>query len=203
MDKRHLHHVWRRLKPIPAWVFLVLAITSGAIGIYGLRQNNLKAIKLRDAVIAADKNKGDVETALRELREHIYAHMNADLSSGTGVQQPIQLKYRYDRLIAAEKSRVEKANGNIYTQAQAICEQRIPAGVSGGGRIACIEEYVSNNGVEENPVPESLYKFDFVSPRWSPDIAGFGLLFAGLFFLLFVVRFTLERWLHNRLHAHE
>lgn len=203
MNKRHVHHVWRRLKPINAWVFLVLAIFFAALGIYSMRQNNLTAIRLRDAVVKADEQNGDVETPLRALREHVYSHMNADLSNGTGLQQPVQLKFRYDRLVAAEKARVDAVNDNIYTQAQAECERQVPAGVSGGGRIACIEQYVSSNGVTEVPVQDALYKFDFISPRWSPDIAGFSLLLSAICFLLFVVRFTLERWLQHRLHAHE
>src|SRR5688572_23787669 len=131
MNKRHVHHVWRKLKPINAWVFLGLAIFFAALGVYSMRQNNLVSIRLRDAVVEADKQNGDVETPLRALREHIYSHMNADLSSGGGAQQPVQLKYRFDRLVAAEKARVEAANGNIYTQAQAECEKQFPAGVSG------------------------------------------------------------------------
>lgn len=203
MDKRHVHHVWRRLKPVNAWVFLGLAIFFAGLGIYSMRQNNLTAIRLRDAVVKADEQNGDVETPMRALREHVYSHMNADLSNGTGLQQPVQLKYRYDRLVAAEKARVDAVNGNIYTQAQAECEKQVPAGVSGGGRVACIEQYVSTNGVAETPIPDALYKFDFISPRWSPDIAGFSLLLAVICFLLFVVRFTLERWFQHRLHAHE
>lgn len=201
IDKRHLHHVWRKLRPINSWVFLGLALAFGIISIYAMRQNNLTAIRLRDTVIEADKQNADVEKPLRALREHVYSHMNADLSTGTGLQQPVQLKYRYDRLVAAEKARVEAANGNIYTQAQAECERQVPAGASGGGRIACIEQYVSNNGVAENPIPDALYKFDFVSPRWSPDVAGISLFLSAAFFLLFVVRFTLERWLKHELHA--
>lgn len=167
-----------------------------------MRQNNLTALRLRDVVIEADKNNTDVETPLRELREYTYAHMNANLATGTGVQQPIQLKYRYDRLVEAEKARVDAANGNIYTAAQAECERLFPAGqvgASGGGRITCIEQYVSTHGVSENSIPEDLYKFDFISPAWSPDVAGISLVIAVACFLLFVVRFTLEKWLKRRL----
>lgn len=202
-DKRHLHHIWRKLQPVNSWIFLGLAGAFLVIGVYAMRQNNLVSIRLRDAVVEADKQNGDVETPLKALRAHVYSHMNADLSSGTNVQQPVQLKYRYDRLVAAEKARVEAANGNIYSQAQASCEQQFPAGVSGSGRIGCIEQYVSSRGVAENPIPDALYKFDFVAPRWSPDVAGISLLLSGVFFLLFVVRFTGERWLRHRLHAHE
>jgi len=204
MDKRHLHHVWRKLRPINSWIFLGLAVLLTAISVYAMRQNNLVAIRLRDVVIEADKQNGDVETPLRALREHIYSHMNASLSSGTGVQQPVQLKYRYDRLVAAEKARVEGANGDVYAQAQAECERQFPAGVSGSGRISCIEQYISSHGgTTENTIPDALYKFDFVAPRWSPDVAGISLVLAVICFLLFVVRFTLEKWLNHRLHAHE
>lgn len=199
MDKRHLHHIWRKFKPVNAWVFLGLSAAFLALGVYAMRQNNLVSIRLRDQVIEADKNNGDVETPLKALREHIYSHMNADLSAGGGLQQPVQLKYRYDRLVAAEKARVEAANGDIYTRAQSECERLFPAGVSGRGRVGCIQDYVSANGVKENPVPDALYKFDFVSPTWSPDIAGLSLLLSAIFLLLFVVRFTLEKWFRHRL----
>lgn len=202
MNKKHIHHIWRKLRPVHSWIFLGLALACIGIGIFGMRQNNLTAIQLRDNVLEADKNGTDVEEPLRTLRQYVYSHMNSNLSTGTGVQHPVQLKYRYDRLVAAEKARVEAVNGDIYTRAQSDCERRFPAGVSGSGRIKCIEQYVSQNGVTENAIPDALYKFDFVSPRWSPDIAGFGLLFAVIFFALFVVRFTLERWFRHTLREH-
>lgn len=173
------------------------------IGVYALRQNNLTAIRLRDAVIAADKENKDVEEPLRKLREFVYGHMNADLSSGTGVQHPVQLKYRYERLVAAEKARVDKANGAIYTRAQTYCEKRFPASVGGGGRIGCIEEYVTEQGEKQRAIPDDLYKFDFVSPRWSPDVAGLSLLFSAVCFFLFIVRFGLYKWMQHELHSHE
>jgi protein tyrosine phosphatase len=63
---------------------------------------------LRDKLLVVDQQDGDVELALRELREHIYSHMNSELG-GSNVQQPIQLKYRYERLVNAEKVRVTQA----------------------------------------------------------------------------------------------
>jgi len=203
MNKRHLHHTWRKIRPISAWYFLVLAIFFFGLGVYAMRQNNLKAIELRDAVIAADKANKDVEKPLRELREFMYAHMNTDLSNDTGVQQPIQLKYRYDRLVAKEKARVEKANESVYTRAQSICERRYPAAGSGPNRIACIERYVTDNGVEERSIPDALYKFDFASPRWSPDLAGWSMVIGAIFLVLCIVRFALERWLKHEMHEHE
>lgn len=202
MNKRALHHFWVTIRSVSYWYFFAAFIVCSFIAVFALRQNNLTAINLREQVLEVDKQNGDVEMALRELREYVYAHMNADLSAGTGIQQPVQLKYRYERLVAAEKARVEKANESVYTAAQRHCERLHPGSFSGGPRVPCIAEYVSKNGIKEQPIPDDLYKFDFVSPRWSPDVAGLSMVLAGLFLFLFVVRFMLERWLRLELTGH-
>ncbi len=167
-----------------------------------LRQNNLTAIRLRDEVLEVDKQNGDIETALRHFREFVYSHMNTDLSTGSGIQQPIQLKYRYERLVAEEKARVEKANESIYTSAQKYCERKYPGSFSGGPRVPCIQDYVTKSGVREEPIADDLYKFDFASPRWSPDIAGISMVLAVISLVMFVIRFLLERWLKVELTGH-
>ena len=203
MNKKRLHHIWTKLRPISPWYFLVLAVISGIISINALRQNNLTMVRLRDEVFKADQQNTDVETPLRHLREFVYAHTNTNLSSGSNaVKPPIQLKYRYDRLIQAEKDRVGAADSQIYTDAQRICEQQIPGGVSGSGRVPCIQDYVSHRGVKEQAIPDSLYKFDFVSPLWAPDLAGWSLLISVVGLMLFLVLYGLDRWLKAELHDH-
>jgi hypothetical protein len=200
MNKRKLHHAWTLLRPASYWYFLVLALIGGAIFVYAYRDNNLKMIELREQVFIADKEDGDIEGVLRVLREHVHAHMNTDLASGdNAVRPPIQLKYRYERLAKAENERIAAHNASVYTQAQNYCERRFPTGLSGSGRIPCIEEYLSDNELTEQPISESLYKFDFISPRWSPDLAGWSLVASTLFLFLFFVRFSLERWLKHSL----
>lgn len=200
VNKRHLHYIHRRLEPISPWFFLSLAFVSLVISVGALRQNNINMLKLREAVYTADKENEDVEAALRNLREYVHSHMNTDLSANSnGIYPPIQLKYRYERLVAAEKKRVSKANEAIYTKAQAYCEARFPAGMSGSGRIPCIQNYVSERGEKEKAIPDVLYKFDFVSPRWSPDLAGWSLVATGVFLLLFVIRLAGEWWMRSEL----
>lgn len=202
-NKRRLHHVWARLRPINAWYFLAAAAVFLGLGIYGMRHNNLTALRLRDEVLAADKVNGDVETPLRELREFVYGHMNANLAQGNNaIKPPIQLKYRYERLVASQKDTVKSANAQIYNDAQRICEQRFPVGLSGSGRIPCVTDYVTNHSLKESTIPDSLYKFDFVAPVWSPDLAGISLLLSGICFVLFVVRWGLDRWLKTSLKSH-
>ena len=138
MDKSTLYRAWTRLTGIHYGVFLILCLIFAFIGVMALRANNQHMIILRDKVFQADKEDGDVETALHNLREYVYGHMNTDLSSGNNpVKPPIQLKYRYERLVAAEKARVEKVKGNVYSDAQAYCERTLPGSFYGGPRVAC------------------------------------------------------------------
>lgn len=195
LDKRFFKKLHRQLKSMNVWIILAVAIISGIVCALSLRNNNITALKLRDQVIQADKDNGDVEKALRELRAYIYAHMNTNLASGkNAIKPPIQLKYRYERLVKAEQDKLSVENAQIYTAAQAECEKKFPKGLSGSGRIPCITEYVSVQGIKQKPIDSSLYKFDFVSPSWSPDLAGWSLVICTLAFTLFLVRYGLDRW---------
>lgn len=200
MNKKKLHHYWTKLRVIKPWYFLMLAAVFGVISVFALRANNLHMIELRNQVTQADKNNGDVEGALRELREYVHAHMNTNLSSGdNAIKPPIQLKYRYERLVKAEKERVASANEQIYSKAQAHCERLYPQSFSGGPRVPCIQDYVSSNGVKERQIEEGLYKFDFVSPAWSPDLAGLSLVLAISLAVLFLVWRGIEHWIRLQL----
>lgn len=201
-SKRTLHHFQTKLRSFKlVYLFIALGI-SLAISLYALRQNNLHAIHLRDEVLKADKANKNVEEALKKLRVYIYGHMNTDLASTNSIKQPIQLKYSYDRAVAAEKNRVSKINENIYRQAQTTCEQLFPIGLSGSGRIPCIKDYVAKNGATEQPIQDTLYKYNFVSPLWSPDVAGFALLVSGVLFLLIIARLSIDYWLKKQLSDH-
>lgn len=202
MNKRQLHHIWRKLHILSYWYFFAAFLLFGVLGLFSLRQNNLNAIKLRDNVSKVDKENGDVEKALKQLREYVYGHMNTNLSSGTSIQQPVQLKHRYERLVAAEKAKIEAENSKIYSDAQSTCEKLYPASVSGGPRVPCIESYVTTHGVKEQPIQDALYKFSFASPRWSADLAGIAIVLSGFFFVLFILRFIAERWLRSILKQH-
>jgi len=191
--------IWRRVQAFSSWFILAAAIICAVISIQALRQNNLTMVKLRDEVVKADEQNGDIETALRNLRQYVYAHMNTNVASGAfAIKPPIQLKYHYDRLVAAERQRVTDVNARVYTEAQAECEKRFPAGQSGRGRIPCVEEYVSAHGTKEQPIPDSLYKFDFISPKWSPDLAGWSLLASAVLFLWWALRLVADRWFIHR-----
>lgn len=188
--KRLLYRIWKHVRRVePTYLLVVLAIFVSVTAI-ALRANYQTMTELRQAVYKADKEGGDVEAALRDLRKHVYAHMNTDLSSGsTGVYPPIQLKYTYERLLAAELAKAQSASGQIYSEAQAYCEKLHPESYSGGPRVPCIRDYVaSRSGSPAKTIPDSLYKFDFTSPRWSPDLAGWGVVGSSIVGSLLAIR---------------
>ena len=154
-------------------IFLVVFMIGVTASVYGLRQNNLTMISLREQVYSADKSGGDVSAALNDLRT-----------------------YAYERLVVTERVRVEKVNAQVYADAQAYCEQQNPAGRS---RVPCVEDYVSRNSVKEKLIPEALYKFDFISPAWSSDLAGWSLIVSSLSALAFLSTLIFDRWVRVNL----
>ncbi len=147
-----------------------------------------------------DKANGDVETTLKELRGFTYAHMNANLAGGqNSIYPPIQLQYTYERLVQIEQARVATAQKDIMAQATSYCARAVPENGPGTNRIPCITQYIQGNSVKEQDIPDALYKFDFIAPVWSPDMAGWSLVLGLIFLLLGVVRFLLEKWLKHTL----
>lgn len=187
--------MWRKLKTVSYWYLLVGFFVIGGLFIYTNRANNLEMIRLRANVFLVDEANGDVEQSLRDLRTHIYAHMNTSLAdNSTSIYPPIQLKSTYERLVAAERTRVAAVNEKTYTDAQIVCERQFPVGLANSGRIPCIEDYVSQRGVQEQPIAKELYQFDFVSPAWSPDLAGWSLVLTFIFGVAFLVRLAMALW---------
>lgn len=181
-------------------VFGCLFVIFIASSVVGLVQNSREAKDRYDTLIAVDKAGGDVDTALNNLRGYMYSHMNTKIGNDNGIRPPIQLQGTYERLLLAEKNRVTQVNESLYAAAQAYCERTLPAGLSGSSRLKCIEEYVDTSGEKVQEIDASFYKFDFVSPRWSPDFAGISIVVACIFGAVFVIDlilfFRIRRLVH-------
>jgi len=201
MNKRRLHHLWKTFKVIKPRYFLLAAALFSVLCVVGLRANNQHMAQLRDAVYAADKNNDNVEGALRNLQAYVTAHMNTSLSTGgTTVYPPIQLEYTYQRLVQAQGAAQQAANSDLYTRAQAYCQAQNPTDFSGRNRVPCIEQYVTDHGLQAaKSVSPSLYQFDFVAPKWSPDLAGWSLLATVLLLLTAVIKLVIDKYLKRLL----
>lgn len=195
MNKRHLHHLWTKIRLIKPSYVLVLALACTVICIFALRANNEHMVKLRNAVYTADRDDGNVELALQNLQAYVTTHMNTNLNSGNGsVYPPIQLKYTYQRILQSESQAAVNANAGLYTAAQNYCQEQDSTDFSGRNRVPCIEQYVETHDAQLPTVPTALYEFSFISPTWSPDLAGWSLLLSILSWILFIVVLLTDRW---------
>lgn len=208
MNKRKLHYLWKRLNQVSYWYFFIFFLVWAVVAVFALRQNNLTAIKLRDQVSKTDQANGDTEKALKNLRIYVYSHMNTDLATSSSVYPPIQLKYRHERLVKAEQERVDAVNShsNIYNDAQKYCEATQPQSFYGAGRLPCIQSYLDSHSsppiAKPSIIPDAEYKFNFISPTWSPDLAGWSMVLAIVGFGVFILSFLADKWLIYQFKKH-
>jgi hypothetical protein len=204
MNKRSLHHFWTKFRLIRPRYFLILALISGLICVAALRSNNEHMIQLRGDVYTADKDNGNVEQALENLRAYVVDHMNTALASGPdAVHPPIQLKYTYNRLMATEDAKVQAENKDVYTNAETYCQAEVPEGFSGRYRLGCVDSYVTSHGATVKAVPRNLYEFDFVDAKWSPDLAGWSMVVTILLLIAAASFWITDRLIKRQLKQHD
>jgi hypothetical protein len=197
MNKRRAHHLWKHFRFIKPGYCMVIFVISLSISVTALRSNNEHMATLRREVYAADKNDGDAG-ALKNLQAYVTANMNTNLSGGpNAVYPPIQLKYTYDRLVQAASSQASETNAQLYTAAQNYCQTQDPTDFSGHNRVPCIEQYVESHGASATTIPAALYQFDFISPVWSPDLAGWSIVVTLLSLIGAIVSYLARRWFRN------
>ena len=188
MDKSKIHHYWVKYRYLSLYIPIAILLVSSTVAVFGLRSNNLTMLSLKEAVIQADANDGDVEKALQDLRAFVNAHMNTRLRSNDSSEPPIQLVNRYEKLVA-----LQQANNITNDKVQALLAQGQAqcASVAVSLRNQCIKDYFVANGSEDSYIqlpPKELYTFDFASPRWSPDRAGISILVAAFSLVIIIIR---------------
>ncbi len=197
MRKHRAYYIWHKVGGLSLALLTAVFAVSLLVSILALRQNNLTMIRLRNEVYVADKSGGDVEAALRELRTFVYAHMNTNLRAGsTSSEAPIQLTNTYNRIVAAEQARVASLGGNaaVYQAAKQSCVSKTDETEN----LQCVQQYLTDKGggrFQLSLPAKEFYTFDFVSPFWSPDIAGFAVIISILSGLLLIMRLIAGRML--------
>jgi hypothetical protein len=177
-----------RLKQLTI-LFAVLLL----LGAFFMRQNNLHMITLRNLALQADEQNKDIPKALTNLRNYIAAHMN----TGMG-ERGIYLEHSYQRSYEAAVQAATQgstAGATIYRQIDADCQAAYSKTTAFQAYVQCMTDRVATSGVSTGPLqaPSSdLYRFNFVSPAWSPDVAGFTLLAAALTALIVVGQLLLR-----------
>lgn len=160
-----------------------------------LRLNNLGMIEKRQAVIQADKQLDNAATqqALVDLQRYVSSHMNTSLNKGVYRENA----YNRDRDAAlAAASNASNPNSAAYQQASVECRSRFRGGVESfrNDYVQCVLDRVSAMSQGQDPasalqLPKAdLYRYDFASPVWTPDAAGFAVLFTLLIAIILMFR---------------
>lgn len=194
-DKRKLHHYLVMLGHVKAWQLLIVFVLLLGLSGYLLRQNNLQMVEYRNLVKMADEKGEGIEPALADLQSHVTHHMNTNLGEGIFLEHSYQRAYD-----AALKQAASEVNPSSATYIQAEDECRAQYGNSSFQLyLQCIQQRVSNLAPGTDPLqsvkvpPAELYKYNYVSPKLSFDLAGVVVLitcFVGLLILLRVTTYA-------------
>lgn len=181
--KQFLHR-WRK-KRIPTWLIVLGLMAMTSLSVYALRQNNLRMVRLRSAVVQADQNGSDVSAAIKALNNDVFHHMN------TQIVRPVELVNTYNKAAQAAIEAANQAGGaDLYQEGTAQCERR---GIPLSSIAQCISEYAlshaSGNGPKSITLPDkNLFVYTFASPVWTPDLAGFSLVITVVLILWLLLR---------------
>lgn len=194
-NKHRLRQILHVIKTVRSWQLIVILLLAILASASLLRLNSLGMAERRSAVLAADE-KGDnaaTKTAIVDLQRYISRHMNTDMAGGFYLTK----SYERDRDAAlASANDVSNPNSSVYQQASIECRERFRGGTSSfrNDYVQCVIERVSalspqaDTAADINLPRADAYKISFVSPLWSPDIAGFSVAFCLLIIIVLVLR---------------
>jgi hypothetical protein len=156
--------------PLIIIIFFICIFSAG----YELRQNNVHMLKLRKELLAADVSGANVENSLNNLRGYVFGHMNTNVNTGGSLEAPIQLVNTYYRAILQVEARDASQNGSqaLYNRAVEGCNSQEGDLYK---NVTCVENYLTTHGSglkNQNLPLKEMYQFNFVSPWWSADLAG-------------------------------
>lgn len=196
MDKRKLHHAKRLLRHIKVWQLVILLLIAALVSTELLRQNNLGMVERRNKVKMADEAGDDakIQAALEDLQSYVSNHMNTDMGE-KGVYLEKTYQRAYERAVQTGL-KDDSASRNLYEQADRECHAVFNRTFSFPAYTQCVAEKLSvhqgNDPLANVKGPSvDLYRYNFVSPAWSPDAAGIAVAITGLIGFLIVSRIVL------------
>ncbi len=208
---------------IRTWQLLVLMIPLLFLDVTLMRQNHIRMVELRDAVLKADEEENDEEIAstLAALRDYVSSNMVINVVEENGTQKvmfgtgPFYLEKQYIRAATAAFKKAEESmqsdsnpNGNVYGKASEVCR---PQAIRNGWAwnspqyINCmmteIAKYPSSDELHDTIIAKlpstEMYRHNYASPVWAPSFAGFFVLITLVVVVVIFIR--LLGWIFIRL----
>jgi hypothetical protein len=202
-NTEHIRRALHQISTVKTWQLLVILLLGLLVAATLLRLNNLGMVDRRQAVIAADE-KGDdeaVKRALVELQRYVSSHMNTSLDKG--VYRVAAYERDRDTALTAAASSTNPQS-EVYKQASVECRSRFQGGVESfrNDYVTCVLDRVSALQSSSDPAAGAdlpiadNYRYDYVSPAWTPDLAGLVVLFCAVITGVIVIRFIALGVLH-------
>jgi hypothetical protein len=206
LEKSKLHHWLTIIRRIRTWQLIILLILCGALAGFLLRQNNLRMVELRSAVMKADSDPAaDTKKALMDLQKYVSGHMNTNLGNGVYLQDTYQRAYT-----AAVQAAVTATNPNsqVYTQVELECRPVYQRTHSFPAYTQCAHEKLQQlapgqDALSSLKTPSAdLYHYNFVTPLISFDPAGIFVLITGVVAVCILLRMIVYLMLKIALRKH-
>lgn len=189
-DKKRVRRSIKQLQRFKTWQLVIVLIFMLVLSATFLRLNNIGMIERRNAVAAADAS-GSPDTIhdrLYDLQRYASAHMNAS----PGEIYLTEL-YKRDAQAAIKKSGNTNApNQDAHKKAATVCDKQFSYYSS--AYVQCFVSELNkypgaSQSVSQVSLPKTdLYRYEFYSPAWSPDFAGFSILISLLIVLVIIGR---------------
>ena len=208
---------------IRTWQLLVLLIPLIFIVVTLMRQDHIRMVELRDAVLKADEDENDEEIAktLASLRDYVSSNIVINVVEENGTQKvmfgtgPFYLEKQYIRAATEAFKKAEESmksddnpNGNIYGKAGEVCR---PQAIRNGWAwnspqyINCmmteIAKYPSSENLQDTIIAQlpstEMYRHNYASPVWAPTLTGFFIVITLVVIVVIFIR--LLGWIIIRL----
>ncbi|MFI5212718.1 MAG: hypothetical protein ACHQTE_02030 [Candidatus Saccharimonadales bacterium] len=189
-DKRQVKQTIKQLQRIKTWQLLVVLMLLVFVSATFLRLDNIGMSDRRQAVLAADKAGDSVAVTSRvyDLQRFVSQHMNTN----TG---PFYLEGQYKR--DAQKavdaaSNDNNPNGNVNVKAEAVCKPQYT--VWSPAYVQCFADQLAKYPPSPDPTQNvtlpstELYRYNFASPTWTADFAGWSTLACLVIVIMIVAR---------------
>lgn len=180
IDRKRLQHTLHTIRQVKTWQLLIILIFMVLVTASLYRLNNLNMVDYKKAVKGADERGDKVATKQRllDLQHYVTSHMNTSLNGGIY----LEASYDRDRAAAIEAAGNSTTNpaSEVYKQASIDCRSRFQGGVESyrNDYVTCVQARVaalgSSSDIESAKLPPvEAYHYNFASPLWSADLAGF------------------------------
>ena len=217
--KNNIKQFLGKLKRVKTWQLFLILLPLLFLSATFLRLDHQGMIDRREAVLKADEEgtDEDIAAALRRLQQYTSTHIVINIVEHNGMSEvvfgtaPFYLENQYIKKATAalEDARSnfdgdDNPNGNIFDLAAAVCDppaqrEKWPWARYRDCFLAEIAKYPASEAIDDLQqalIPSTaLYRHDFASPVWYPNLAGLSVLLCAVILVVIITKLLMSLFL--------